>query len=149
MTETADRLHQRLTMLSRPPRDAVAGLCPARERQQRRGEARLPVFRFARIIVPSGEAFNCVIKDSSASGARIALEGALNLPEEVVLSVDQSARRFLARVAWRRDNEAGLSFKAELARDADAAALLRPKEAAPRRTAPAGTGNADDIAYCG
>lgn len=58
----------------------------------------------------------CIIKDISRSGARIMMEGAVDLPERLVLSVDQSGRRYRAHVAWRRDQEAGLALIAELPR---------------------------------
>lgn len=132
MTDTTDRLGQRLTMLSRLNR-AYAGHGDAPRMRQRRGEERIPVFRHARIFLASGDEHNCVLKDLSAAGARIGIEGALNLPEELVLSIDQSVRRYLARVAWRRENEAGLFFKSELGRDADPCSLLRPKAARPQR----------------
>lgn len=135
MSDTPDRLNNRLKTLSRskPQLEEFHG---AARYKQRRQEEREPAFKFARLLFPNGAQENCVVKDLSAAGARIATEGALVLPEEVVLSVDQSARRFLARVAWRRESEAGLFFKAELGRDVDVAAIFRPIETRRKRPAP-------------
>jgi hypothetical protein len=147
MSDTSDRLGRRLSSLSRTRSDYGGKGDAPRMRQRRDGE-RVPVFRFARIINASGEERACVLKDLSAAGARIGVDGALNLPEEIVLSIDQSVRRFHARVAWRRETEAGLFFKAELARDADPAAVLRPKPPRPRRR-PVEGADGDDIGRYG
>lgn len=88
---------------------------PARvERLHERSDAREPTFRFARVFVGRQPSRSCIVRDISASGARIALDGALELPNEVILVIGQNARRYRARVAWRSEHEAGLCFLSEI-----------------------------------
>jgi uncharacterized small protein (DUF1192 family) len=53
---------------------------------------------------------DCVIRDLSESGARIALSDAVALPEVIELDIPQRELRRRARVVWRRNDEAGLCF---------------------------------------
>lgn len=55
-------------------------------------------------------AMDCLIRDLSESGARIALSDAVALPEVVELDIPQRELRRRARVVWRRNDEAGLCF---------------------------------------
>jgi len=55
-------------------------------------------------------AMDCMIRDLSEDGARIALSGTVALPEVVELDIPQRELRRRTRVVWRRHNEAGLCF---------------------------------------
>ncbi len=104
------RLTARLSAIS-----AAKAVEPARfVRASRRAEQREPTYRFARLLIGARSVVCCIIKDLSPAGARIMMEGASDLPERVILSIDQSGQRYRARVAWRREHEAGLSLIAEL-----------------------------------
>jgi len=67
-------------------------------------------------------AMDCVIRDLSEDGARIALSDTVALPEVIELDIPQRELRRRARVVWRRKGEAGLCFsRAEPAPDPSAA----------------------------
>lgn len=109
MSTMDDRLARRLTAISAAkPVAAPPPLADPTASAPRRKETREQTYRFARVEIGRRTVVRCIIKDTSPSGARIAMEGAFDLPEEVVLAIDQTGRRFRARVAWRRENEAGL-----------------------------------------
>lgn len=120
MPRPNDRLTARLSALTTAPALALH-LAPARSR---RGEPREPVYRFGRVMFGDSTVICCIIKDISRSGARIMMEGAGDLPEHLTFCIDQSGRRYRARVAWRRDQEAGLSLIAELPRAAGPVTLI-------------------------
>lgn len=77
---------------------------------RRKDSARQSVFRLARLFTSRFDSVRCVVVDLSADGARVAMEGAYTLPEEVTLSFDQSCVKRKARIAWRHDRELGLEF---------------------------------------
>lgn len=110
-----ERLFSRLTALSaaKGPQAPDPALRPPATRNQRQ-EPRQPTYRFARIFVGRQPIRNCIVRDISASGARIAMEGACDLPETIVLVIGQAGRRIRARVAWRSEHEAGLCFLGEI-----------------------------------
>jgi hypothetical protein len=110
------RLAQRLAAIAagKPALAPEKKPATAHKGPQRRNDERLPSYKFGRIVLPGGISARCILTDLSASGARIAIEGATDLPETVILAIDQTGRRYRARVAWRRGHEAGLSFRGEL-----------------------------------
>jgi uncharacterized protein YceH (UPF0502 family) len=55
-------------------------------------------------------AMDCMIRDLSEDGARIALSDTVALPEVIELDIPQRELRRRARVVWRRNGEVGLSF---------------------------------------
>jgi uncharacterized small protein (DUF1192 family) len=55
-------------------------------------------------------AMDCMIRDLSESGARIVLSETVALPEVIEIDIPQRELRRRARVVWRRNDEAGLSF---------------------------------------
>jgi PilZ domain len=55
-------------------------------------------------------AMDCMIRDLSEDGARIALSQAVALPEMIELDIPQRELRRRARVVWRRNDEVGLCF---------------------------------------
>ncbi len=73
-------------------------------------DPRVPVYREGRLILTGGSQLRCVIVDLSRNGARIELDGASGLPEFVSLKVVATDEVRRARVAWTRENTAGLSF---------------------------------------
>jgi hypothetical protein len=117
MGKDNNRLLERLSAIkSAKPFDAPTPAPPARAKgDPRRKEARAQTYRFARLVVGRQTVLKCILRDISPSGARIAMEGAFELPPEVILAIDQSGLRYRARVAWRSENEAGLSLLGEIA----------------------------------
>lgn len=59
-------------------------------------------------------ACNCLIRDLNADGARIIFSEAIALPDVVNLHIPQKDQTLRARVSWRRGDEIGLAFTAEV-----------------------------------
>jgi two-component system, OmpR family, response regulator len=55
-------------------------------------------------------AIDCTIRDISESGARLALEGSHELPEEFELQFLQARSFIRGRLVWRRTNACGIKF---------------------------------------
>ena len=112
MAATTDKIARRIASIAaaRPVLDA-----PPIESQCQRIEQRFPVYRPGRIALAGGAEIDCMIVDSSVNGARVQLRGAESLPDFVTLKVLSSGMKRRARVAWRRENAAGLSFRVEQA----------------------------------
>jgi hypothetical protein len=68
----------------------------------------------------------CLVRDLSEDGARIILSETIALPDIIELKIPQREQMLVARVEWRRADEAGLSFcKSDMATTAREAQLLR------------------------
>lgn len=80
---------------------------------------------------------NCVIRNFSDDGAKVEFENAALLPDVVDILIAKKDRAFTATIAWRRDNEAGLSFRPAAESDApiplDWARRLRASESERRQ----------------
>lgn len=83
---------------------------PTKARRNSRAADRPATFKFGRLETPHGEFLSCIIRDLTANGARIALEGAQALSGRVVLHIQASASRRSSNVAWTSEKEAGLCF---------------------------------------
>lgn len=87
---------------------------PATEKApSQRSEDRDAVFRYGKLQISRGAMLNCIIVDYSRNGARIELNGAETLPDQVMLRIVSTGELKRAKVVWRRGNAAGLSFKLE------------------------------------
>ena len=65
----------------------------------------------AKIVLNGGASvFDCIVRDLSDGGARLALDGALAVPGEFRLSLSDG-RAFDCSVRWRRLNLLGVSFQ--------------------------------------
>ena len=75
----------------------------------KRAAARQEVFGQAVIVAPGIRA-NCIIRDLSATGARLGVSSKIQLPEQfdVLLLKTESTRRVILR--WRRGDFAGVQF---------------------------------------
>ena len=77
---------------------------------------------------------DCLIFDRTPLGVRVRLARNTRLPEHVKFFDDELQSLHVARVVWRRDNEAGLAFARERpARAARERAMFRGKYYALRR----------------
>ncbi len=83
------------------------------KRAEMRADKRRAIFRFGTLILADQSQISCIIKDISENGARISVESADALPDRLILKLDYTGVRRRARIAWRRDQEAGLSFALE------------------------------------
>jgi hypothetical protein len=52
----------------------------------------------------------CLVRDLSQDGARIILSQTVTIPDLIELDIPQREQTVIARVEWRRADEAGLSF---------------------------------------
>jgi len=52
----------------------------------------------------------CLVRDLSEDGARIILSQTVTIPDLIELDIPQRQQTVIARVEWRRADEAGLSF---------------------------------------
>jgi hypothetical protein len=53
---------------------------------------------------------DCVVRDISASGAKLLVTGANMLPEEFELEIPQKGRKHRVRLVWRRGDVCGVQF---------------------------------------
>jgi hypothetical protein len=82
-----------------------------RNTQTTRSAERIRSFLRAQIIFNNRmSTIDCIIKNISATGARIALDDALAVPTEFELSVPQKGRSHRARLVWRDKDSIGVEF---------------------------------------
>ncbi|MGD9800078.1 MAG: PilZ domain-containing protein [Parvularculaceae bacterium] len=113
MTFNDDKMARRLAALASARRLAVPTPAPKKKVEEERAETRRGVYRPGRLIVTGGLELDCMIVDLSANGARLHLDGADALPEFLTLRVVSTGALKRARVVWRREHSAGLSFLME------------------------------------
>lgn len=90
---------------------------------EHRREARQRVFLKGRVIFNNGaSSMDCLVRDMSTTGARLALSESATLPEVFELYIPQKDRSFRATLRWRREDGVGLTFGDEAAKPASVAA---------------------------
>lgn len=101
-----------LTLADRVQRIAQSGPTPAAAADARASgrAARAPAFRPATLVCIGGERIDAVLKNVSATGARIDCPRAPNLPERVQLITPSNGLRKWAYVTWQTWGAAGLEF---------------------------------------
>jgi hypothetical protein len=100
---------------------------------EHRREARQRVFLKGRIVFNNGSSsFDCLVRDMSATGARLVMSDATTLPDAFDLYIPQKDRTYRAALRWRREDGIGVTFEAP----ANAAAA---KATAPASPDPAAT----------
>lgn len=69
----------------------------------------------------------CVVRNISGTGARLAVSESVTLPEEFELHIPQKGQTFQARLRWRRADEIGCEFEfaAASSKDGDPAELVK------------------------
>jgi hypothetical protein len=77
--------------------------------RNRRRHARAPSLYSGSLHRDGASAADCVVRDISASGARVMLERLIVDNERCVLDID-GVGLFPSKIVWRRDHEAGLEF---------------------------------------
>jgi hypothetical protein len=106
-----DKLRRRLASLSATPTANASAPAPGKpSKKKERAAPRAATFRPGKIIFSGANEIPCIIKDITAKGARVVLEGEAALPPQVTLLMVQTAARQLAHVAWQKEREAGLTF---------------------------------------
>jgi hypothetical protein len=80
---------------------------------EKRKEQRSRTLFSAKILLPGRHAvIDCVVRDLSASGARIKVDEVAIVPVEfdLVIAAPSGERRQRCRVIWRRPTEIGVAF---------------------------------------
>jgi len=111
MADYSERMAQRIASIASAK--PVAFISPPSKPESKRKEPRRAVYRHGRLTIAGGVKIDCIIVDVSEIGARVELDGASSLPEIVLLSTVMTGEKKRARVVWRRENTAGLSFLIE------------------------------------
>jgi hypothetical protein len=100
---------------------------PEKAMSEHRREVRQKTFLKGRIIFNKGaSSMDCLVRDLSASGARLALTETTTLPEGFDLYIPQKEKTYRASLCWRRADGIGVTFADEAipAPPDDAASML-------------------------
>ena len=111
MATRTDKIAQRIASIAAAK--PIVTVAPPSKPDSRRKDQRRAVYRHGRLTVAGGVKIDCIIADVSENGARIELDGASSLPDLVLLKVVMTGESKRARVVWKRDNSAGLSYLVE------------------------------------
>lgn len=84
---------------------------PPQKAPKARVTARNVAYKIAKLRLPGGSAYTCIVKDISKSGAKVLTEGSQTLPVRVALEIEQIGRSLSAAVVWQDGNEVGLLFE--------------------------------------
>lgn len=77
--------------------------------QERRRVRRTKVYKCAKISM-NGSLRDCVVRDISSLGARLALMSTCSIPDKFGLTFDAAHTMRACRVAWRSPTEVGVEF---------------------------------------
>lgn len=104
-----DPLKARLQAIAaRPASAAPVDIMPVSTRPKR--APRQPIFRQATIVLRYGERVACVVKNVSASGAKVEYFAVVMLSERITLMEPTLGLKKRARVVWQEPGSAGLEF---------------------------------------
>jgi hypothetical protein len=79
--------------------------------QDRRQSFRRKTFLGGRVVFNHRQAtMDCVLKNIGGGGAKLIFTNTASVPDEFDVQVARLERTFRARVAWRRQEEVGISF---------------------------------------
>ena len=79
---------------------------------EHRKEVRQRTFLKGRILFNKGaSSMDCLVRDMSASGARLALTETTTLPDSFDLYIPQKEKTFRSALAWRRADSVGITFQ--------------------------------------
>ncbi|KQP06558.1 MAG: PilZ domain-containing protein [Methylobacterium sp.] len=83
---------------------------------EHRREVRQRTFLKGRILFNKGaSSMDCLVRDMSASGARLALTETSTLPDSFELYIPQKDKTYRSTLAWRRADGVGIAFALEAA----------------------------------
>lgn len=81
---------------------------------ENRREPRQRTFLKGRIVFNNGaSSMDCLVRDMSSAGARLALTETATLPEVFDLYIPQKERTYKANLRWRRSDGIGIAFVEE------------------------------------
>lgn len=79
--------------------------------RERRREFRGRVYYGGRLAFNDRQStLDCIVRNFSQAGARVDVNEAAILPDELDLAIERRSVAFLARIVWRRRHEIGLAF---------------------------------------
>ena len=84
---------------------------------ERRRARRVQVFKSAKIAI-NQSLRDCVVRDISSLGARLAFVSTAYIPDTFELTFDSAHTLRLCRVAWRTDTQIGVEFQSATFRPA-------------------------------
>ena len=91
---------------------------------EHRSETRQRVFLKGRVIFNNGaSSMDCLVRDLSSTGARLAISESMTLPEVFELYIPQKDRSFRATLRWRRDDSIGVTFASEASKPPEPAGM--------------------------
>jgi hypothetical protein len=83
---------------------------------EHRREIRQRTFLKGRIVFNKGaSSMDCLVRDMSASGARLSLSETTTLPDAFELYIPQKDKTYRSTLAWRRQDSVGITFLDEAA----------------------------------
>jgi hypothetical protein len=77
----------------------------------KRSASRWPSCLKGKLLADDGRVIDCLVRDFSASGAKIELPASTKLPNTIDLFFPLRQETFRAHVRWRGDKEIGLTFE--------------------------------------
>jgi hypothetical protein len=77
--------------------------------RERRRVRRTNVYKCAKISI-NGSLRDCVVRDISSLGARLAMTSTCSIPDRFSLTFDAAHTMRGCRIAWRSPNEVGVEF---------------------------------------
>lgn len=78
---------------------------------EHRREIRQRTFLKGRIVFNKGaSSMDCLVRDMSASGARLSLSETTTLPDAFELYIPQKEKTYRSSLAWRRADSVGITF---------------------------------------
>jgi hypothetical protein len=78
--------------------------------RERRRVRRIPIFKSAKIEF-NGSLRDCIVRDISSLGVRLALVSTAYIPDNFCLTFDSAHTLRACRVAWRTTTEIGVEFQ--------------------------------------
>jgi hypothetical protein len=78
--------------------------------RERRRVRRIPVFKCAKVEY-NGSLRDCVVRDISSLGVRLAFVSTAYIPDNFSLTFDSARTLRACRVAWRTGTEIGVEFQ--------------------------------------
>jgi hypothetical protein len=80
--------------------------------RERRHEFRRRVYYGGRLAFNDRKStLDCIVRNFSQAGARIEVDEAVILPDQLDLAIERHSVAFLTRIIWRRQHAVGLAFR--------------------------------------
>ena len=86
-------------------------ITPIAATSERRDKSRQRRLHGAKIVFNNGSSsIDCIVRDLSATGARLEVASPIGIPEWFDLRIDRSGACYAAKVAWRTSKQIGVMF---------------------------------------